>query len=82
MTFRNIYLEPDGKCTIGLQPIASVPLLVYDFVSYWWKDEYPPHENKGWCIMHARATYIDTVIADLQLVPDLAIYETTNERGS
>lgn len=32
--------------------------------------------------MHARATYIDTVIADLQLVPDLAIYETTNERGS
>ncbi|CDH53801.1 hypothetical protein RO3G_13977 [Lichtheimia corymbifera JMRC:FSU:9682] len=32
MTFRNIYLEPDGKCTIGLQPIASIPLLVYDFI--------------------------------------------------
>ncbi|KAI9472409.1 MAG: hypothetical protein EXX96DRAFT_622586 [Benjaminiella poitrasii] len=32
LTYRNIYLEPDGKCTIGLQLIASVPLLVYDFV--------------------------------------------------
>ncbi|GAA5805717.1 hypothetical protein HPULCUR_011241 [Helicostylum pulchrum] len=32
LTFRNIYLEPDGKCTIGLQLIASVPLLVYDFL--------------------------------------------------
>jgi hypothetical protein len=33
LTYRNIYLESDGKCTIGLQLIASVPLLVYDFVS-------------------------------------------------
>ncbi|KAI9016315.1 hypothetical protein CLU79DRAFT_819962 [Phycomyces nitens] len=32
LAFRNIYLEPDGKCTIGLQPVASVPLLVYDFI--------------------------------------------------
>ncbi|KAI8646690.1 hypothetical protein BD408DRAFT_409586 [Parasitella parasitica] len=32
LSFRNIYLEPDGSCTIGLQLIASVPLLVYDFI--------------------------------------------------
>ncbi|KAI8374459.1 uncharacterized protein BYT42DRAFT_576444 [Radiomyces spectabilis] len=32
LTFRNIYLEPDGKCTIGLQHVASIPLLVYDFI--------------------------------------------------
>ncbi|KAI8060143.1 hypothetical protein BC940DRAFT_371535 [Gongronella butleri] len=32
LTFRNIYIEADGTCTIGLQPVASVPLLVYDFV--------------------------------------------------
>ncbi|KAF7729621.1 hypothetical protein EC973_003994 [Apophysomyces ossiformis] len=32
LSFRNIYLEDDGKCTIGLQLIASVPLLVYDFI--------------------------------------------------
>ncbi|KAI8889174.1 hypothetical protein K501DRAFT_282373 [Backusella circina FSU 941] len=32
LTYRNIYLEADGKCTIGLQLIASVPLLVYDFI--------------------------------------------------
>lgn len=28
---RNIYLEPDGRCIIGLQPIASIPLLVCSF---------------------------------------------------
>ncbi|KAI8984387.1 hypothetical protein BDF20DRAFT_911489 [Mycotypha africana] len=32
LTYRNIYLEADGKCTIGLQLIASVPLLVYDSI--------------------------------------------------
>ncbi|KAI8643101.1 hypothetical protein BD408DRAFT_442976 [Parasitella parasitica] len=32
LTYRNIYLEADGKCTIGLQLIASIPLLVYDFI--------------------------------------------------
>ncbi|KAI7900352.1 uncharacterized protein BX663DRAFT_518362 [Cokeromyces recurvatus] len=32
LTYRNIYLESDGKCTIGLQLVASVPLLVYDFI--------------------------------------------------
>ncbi|KAI7897556.1 uncharacterized protein BX663DRAFT_444835 [Cokeromyces recurvatus] len=32
LCFRNIYLEADGTCTIGLQDIASVPLLVYDFI--------------------------------------------------
>ncbi|KAI8059054.1 uncharacterized protein B0P05DRAFT_558905 [Gilbertella persicaria] len=32
LSFRNIYLEPDGTCTIGLQDIASIPLLVYDFI--------------------------------------------------
>ncbi|KAI9497893.1 hypothetical protein BDB00DRAFT_755909 [Zychaea mexicana] len=32
VTFRNIYLEEDGTCTIGLQPIASIPLLIYDFI--------------------------------------------------
>ncbi|CEG78531.1 hypothetical protein RMATCC62417_13125 [Rhizopus microsporus] len=32
LSYRNIYLEPDGTCTIGLQLIASVPLLVYDFL--------------------------------------------------
>ncbi|KAI8335240.1 hypothetical protein EDC96DRAFT_579134 [Choanephora cucurbitarum] len=32
LTYRNIYLETDGKCTIGLQLVASVPLIVYDFV--------------------------------------------------
>ncbi|KAL9539899.1 hypothetical protein MBANPS3_009996 [Mucor bainieri] len=32
LIYRNIYLEADGKCTIGLQLIASVPLLVYDFI--------------------------------------------------
>ncbi|KAG1460308.1 hypothetical protein G6F46_001777 [Rhizopus delemar] len=31
LSFRNIYLESDGTCTIGLQLIASIPLLVYDF---------------------------------------------------
>ncbi|CAO3692777.1 unnamed protein product [Rhizopus stolonifer] len=30
--FRNIYLEADGTCTIGLQDVASIPLLVYDFI--------------------------------------------------
>ncbi|EIE77808.1 hypothetical protein RO3G_02512 [Rhizopus delemar RA 99-880] len=33
LSFRNIYLEADGTCMIGLQDIASIPLLVYDFVS-------------------------------------------------
>ncbi|KAI8980811.1 hypothetical protein BDB01DRAFT_795686 [Pilobolus umbonatus] len=32
LTYRNIYLEADGKCTIGLQLVASIPLLVYDFI--------------------------------------------------
>ncbi|KAI9475573.1 MAG: hypothetical protein EXX96DRAFT_573842 [Benjaminiella poitrasii] len=32
LSFRNIYLEADGTCTIGLQDIASIPLLVYDFI--------------------------------------------------
>lgn len=32
LSFRNIYLEPNGTCTIGLQLIASIPLLVYDFL--------------------------------------------------
>ncbi|KAI9305473.1 hypothetical protein BJ944DRAFT_161661 [Cunninghamella echinulata] len=32
MTFKNIYLLSDGKCIIGLQFIASIPLLIYDFV--------------------------------------------------
>ncbi|GAA5814702.1 hypothetical protein MFLAVUS_008201 [Mucor flavus] len=32
LCFRNIYLEPNGSCTIGLQQIASIPLLVYDFI--------------------------------------------------
>ncbi|CAO3621563.1 unnamed protein product [Cunninghamella blakesleeana] len=32
LTFRNIYIEDDGKCIIGLQPIASIPLLIYDFI--------------------------------------------------
>ncbi|KAI8970333.1 hypothetical protein BDF20DRAFT_916150 [Mycotypha africana] len=32
LCFRNIYLEPDGQCTIGLQDIASMPLLIYDFI--------------------------------------------------
>ncbi|KAI8075720.1 hypothetical protein BDF21DRAFT_342978 [Thamnidium elegans] len=32
LSFRNIYLEPNGSCTIGLQQIASIPLLVYDFI--------------------------------------------------
>ncbi|KAI8342515.1 hypothetical protein BC941DRAFT_509415 [Chlamydoabsidia padenii] len=32
LTFRNIYIEADGKCTIGLQYVASIPLLVYDFI--------------------------------------------------
>ncbi|KAI8377982.1 uncharacterized protein BYT42DRAFT_497206 [Radiomyces spectabilis] len=31
ISFSNIYLESSGQCTIGLQPIASIPLLVYDF---------------------------------------------------
>lgn len=32
LSFRNIYLEPDGSCTIGLQDVASIPLLTYDFI--------------------------------------------------
>jgi hypothetical protein len=28
LSFRNIYLEADGTCTIGLQDVASIPLLV------------------------------------------------------
>ncbi|KAI8884290.1 hypothetical protein K501DRAFT_312981 [Backusella circina FSU 941] len=32
LSFKNIYLEPNGMCTIGLQFIASIPLLSYDFV--------------------------------------------------
>ncbi|EPB83533.1 hypothetical protein HMPREF1544_09694 [Mucor circinelloides 1006PhL] len=32
LSFRHIYLEADGQCTIGLQDIASIPLLVYDFI--------------------------------------------------
>ncbi|CAO3665283.1 hypothetical protein G6F70_003015 [Rhizopus microsporus] len=32
LSFRNIYLEADGTCMIGLQDIASIPLLVYDFI--------------------------------------------------
>ncbi|KAK4514341.1 uncharacterized protein ATC70_001934 [Mucor velutinosus] len=32
LSFRNIYLEADGTCTIGLQDVASIPLLVYDFI--------------------------------------------------
>ncbi|KAI8093831.1 uncharacterized protein BX664DRAFT_330687 [Halteromyces radiatus] len=30
--FHNAWLEEDGLCIIGLKPIASIPLLVYDFV--------------------------------------------------
>ncbi|KAI9278016.1 hypothetical protein BY458DRAFT_503523 [Sporodiniella umbellata] len=32
LSYRNIYLESDGSCTIGLKLIASIPLLVYDFL--------------------------------------------------
>ncbi|KAG0764944.1 hypothetical protein G6F57_005223 [Rhizopus arrhizus] len=32
LSFRNIYLEADGTCMIGLQDIASIPLLVYDLI--------------------------------------------------
>ncbi|KAI7862124.1 hypothetical protein BDF14DRAFT_1859504 [Spinellus fusiger] len=32
LSYKNIYLEEDGKCTIGLKPIASIPLMVYDFL--------------------------------------------------
>ncbi|KAI8083125.1 uncharacterized protein BX664DRAFT_339869 [Halteromyces radiatus] len=32
LTFRNIYLTDDGKCIIGLQFIASIPLMIYDFM--------------------------------------------------
>ncbi|KAI9365085.1 hypothetical protein BD770DRAFT_357012 [Pilaira anomala] len=31
MTFRNIYLEPNGECTMGLTRVSSIPLMVYDF---------------------------------------------------
>ncbi|KAI8064628.1 hypothetical protein BC940DRAFT_305544 [Gongronella butleri] len=30
--FHNAWIEADGLCTIGLKPVASIPLLVYDFV--------------------------------------------------
>ncbi|KAG1454142.1 hypothetical protein G6F56_007395 [Rhizopus delemar] len=32
LSFRNIYLEANGTCTIGLKDVASIPLLVYDFI--------------------------------------------------
>jgi len=32
MVFRISYIDYDGKCVIGLEAIASIPLLVYDFV--------------------------------------------------
>ncbi|KAI9276008.1 hypothetical protein BY458DRAFT_539362 [Sporodiniella umbellata] len=32
LSFRNIYLESNGTCTIGLKDIASIPLLIYDFI--------------------------------------------------
>ncbi|CEP12597.1 hypothetical protein [Parasitella parasitica] len=35
LSFRNIYLEPDGSCTIGLQDIASIPLLVNVVTVHW-----------------------------------------------
>ncbi|CAO3598520.1 unnamed protein product [Absidia cylindrospora] len=30
--FHNAWLEYDGLCTIGLKPIASIPLIAYDFI--------------------------------------------------
>ncbi|CAO3646676.1 unnamed protein product [Cunninghamella blakesleeana] len=30
--FHNAWLEPDGTCIIGLQLVATVPLLLYDFI--------------------------------------------------
>ncbi|KAG2218132.1 hypothetical protein INT45_000430 [Circinella minor] len=35
LTFRNIYLLDSGECIIGLRWIASMPLMFYDFVSYY-----------------------------------------------
>ncbi|KAI8065921.1 hypothetical protein BC940DRAFT_303204 [Gongronella butleri] len=32
LTFRNIYILDNGMCMIGLQYIASIPLLIYDFI--------------------------------------------------
>ncbi|KAI9491874.1 hypothetical protein BDB00DRAFT_468471 [Zychaea mexicana] len=32
LTFRNIYLLDTGECIIGLQWVASIPLMCYDFV--------------------------------------------------
>ncbi|ORX43553.1 hypothetical protein DM01DRAFT_1198452 [Hesseltinella vesiculosa] len=30
--FHNAWIEPDGHCSIGLKPIASIPLMTYDFI--------------------------------------------------
>ncbi|GAN09471.1 conserved hypothetical protein [Mucor ambiguus] len=35
LSFRNIYLEGDGTCTIGLQDIASIPLLIFNLYLTW-----------------------------------------------
>ncbi|ORX44113.1 hypothetical protein DM01DRAFT_1399346 [Hesseltinella vesiculosa] len=32
LTFRNIYIEDNGICMMGLQYVASIPLLIYDFI--------------------------------------------------
>ncbi|CAM0138712.1 unnamed protein product [Umbelopsis sp. WA50703] len=32
IAYREAYLNPDGTCTIGLQPPAAIPLMVYDFL--------------------------------------------------
>ncbi|ORZ16917.1 hypothetical protein BCR42DRAFT_413503 [Absidia repens] len=32
LAFKNIYLTDDGKCFIGLQFVASIPLMIYDFL--------------------------------------------------
>ncbi|KAI8583959.1 hypothetical protein K450DRAFT_220797 [Umbelopsis ramanniana AG] len=32
VVYRESYLEENGACTIGLQPPAAVPLMVYDFI--------------------------------------------------
>ncbi|KAG2198744.1 hypothetical protein INT47_005429 [Mucor saturninus] len=35
LCFRNIYLAPDGTCIIGLQDIASIPLLIFNLYLTW-----------------------------------------------
>ncbi|ORZ04488.1 hypothetical protein BCR42DRAFT_338636 [Absidia repens] len=32
LSFKNIYLTDDGRCIIGLQYVASIPLMIYDFI--------------------------------------------------